>query len=472
MSFPFRNLFRQQRRWERRLQRSDGQAHHYDSDEGTVSCSTVSWGDEPTQQIQRSQNGNSNIRNAPTTELQNNDSFDDMTLVTLPEDTDQICLLFAGLEDEQQQEMELRALSLSLAVLDQSSSTVKSSPLPPMVVTETSDEKPSTNTTQKPSKTSATPDEIIGPLDDAASKTTHRHTRNPYRLPNLPPKALKSDDHLIQSEREGHPDSELSRMEAAKGMFGNRQRSSTTGCMDQFQEYSKPPPSCSVDASQERRPVGLYLYGDEETLTGYECLIRKQLEFFEPKEASPNSTGCSNTRMVVGLRCRHCAHIGSKSIGGMVYPVRPDLLAETAHKLVTGHLLKSCPYVSDPLRKEIRRLMHGGNQGSQSRSDPPKERAKKSPADDSNEATPREPEVLPPRPPKTRLYPRYWLEAAMECGIVVSQSKNSLRWSTAFKPNPFGQRKLHRRYYNYRIGCNNLPRRRHRPTYSDPLQPY
>ena len=57
----------------------------------------------------------------------------------------------------------------------------------------------------------------------------------------------------------------------------------------------------------------LYLDGDEQYLTDYQCLLRRQLEVFE---AGPNdlrgSTQGRNAQIVlgqVGLRCRHCANL-------------------------------------------------------------------------------------------------------------------------------------------------------------------
>jgi hypothetical protein len=68
--------------------------------------------------------------------------------------------------------------------------------------------------------------------------------------------------------------------------------------------------SSIIDSDESRC---LYLDGDEQYLTEYQCLLRKQLEIFE---AVPNdlrgSTQGRNVRIVigqVGLRCRHCANL-------------------------------------------------------------------------------------------------------------------------------------------------------------------
>lgn len=176
-----------------------------------------------------------------------------------------------------------------------------------------------------------------------------------------------------------------------------------------------------VDAALERPPIGLYLYGDEEHLTAYECLVRKQVEFFEP--LSP-AEGAPSARMV-GLRCRHCAHQSSKD--SIALNLHRDRLAHAADKLTQGHMLRSCPFVPSSLRDELARL----------------------------------------RDSRTAFRSVYWCETARECGIVAMTNTQTLRWVTPYEPNPFGRRKLHRQYYNYRLDsrmgstngrCGNLSR--------------
>mmetsp|Transcript_12212 Transcript_12212/g.22734 ORF Transcript_12212/g.22734 Transcript_12212/m.22734 type:complete len:514 (+) Transcript_12212:465-2006(+) len=73
-------------------------------------------------------------------------------------------------------------------------------------------------------------------------------------------------------------------------------------------------------------PAVLYTEADEEKLTSYQCLLRKQLELFE---ANMDDVRCSTRQGrtapiklgQVGLRCRHCAgvHLASRTKGAAYY---------------------------------------------------------------------------------------------------------------------------------------------------------
>ena len=78
-------------------------------------------------------------------------------------------------------------------------------------------------------------------------------------------------------------------------------------------------------ASSEQRSRVLYVKGDEQYLTEYQCLLRKQLEMFE---AGPNDLrGSTQGRNIpillgqVGLRCRHCAKLplAARTKGAVYY---------------------------------------------------------------------------------------------------------------------------------------------------------
>ena len=73
-----------------------------------------------------------------------------------------------------------------------------------------------------------------------------------------------------------------------------------------------------------REPMCLYLECDDVNLSSYQCLIRKQIEFFQATQQEIDATAQGrNTPIVmgqVGIRCRHCAiHSPIHRRAGAVY---------------------------------------------------------------------------------------------------------------------------------------------------------
>ena len=91
-------------------------------------------------------------------------------------------------------------------------------------------------------------------------------------------------------------------------------------------------PSGKSTRVPHRDPTSLYLECDDQNLSPYQCLIRKQIEFFQASQEEIDGTAQGrNTPIVlgqVGIRCRHCAiHAPQKRRAGAVYfprRVRPQ----------------------------------------------------------------------------------------------------------------------------------------------------
>ena len=63
-----------------------------------------------------------------------------------------------------------------------------------------------------------------------------------------------------------------------------------------------------------RPPIPLYLSCNPDKLSEYQCLIRKEMEFFEALQLEVDSNAKGRNRPVVlgqvGIRCRHCRFVG------------------------------------------------------------------------------------------------------------------------------------------------------------------
>jgi hypothetical protein len=91
-----------------------------------------------------------------------------------------------------------------------------------------------------------------------------------------------------------------------------------------------------------RQPVVLYSSNDNNRLTDYQILARKQIELFEALPEDVDTTTQGRVRRVVlgqvGIRCRHCALLPPKERkrGAFYYPSRLDVVyqASCAGRLV------------------------------------------------------------------------------------------------------------------------------------------
>jgi hypothetical protein len=189
-----------------------------------------------------------------------------------------------------------------------------------------------------------------------------------------------------------------------------------------------------------RPPVALYSLDDNKLLTPYECLIRKQLEFFQADpldvqecfQAANTASLLGNNNAImepkqgqVGIRCCHCAHIHPHNTvrrGAMQFPRHPEGIVTSAFQLAQTHLLQACPYVSTTLREELKRLQYQQQQQQQQ-------------------------QAACCCPSTTK----YWAGIAQENGIF---SGGELYWN--IKPHQDGnrlrKRHLPKQYYNYKVG--------------------
>ena len=74
------------------------------------------------------------------------------------------------------------------------------------------------------------------------------------------------------------------------------------------------------------RVYSLHLSSDEQNLSRYQCLARKQIEIFETTDNEAGSNAQGRNRPIipgqVGIRCKHCAHLPRKErkTGSVYYP--------------------------------------------------------------------------------------------------------------------------------------------------------
>lgn len=115
----------------------------------------------------------------------------------------------------------------------------------------------------------------------------------------------------------------------------------------------------------QRGPVVAYLDIDRDSLSDYQCLFRKQIEFFQAGTQDVESNAQGRNRPIVrdqvGIRCRHCSYLPPKlrARGAVFYPSKLTGIYQAAQNMATHHLCDRCPQVPQKVRAELLRLKDG-----------------------------------------------------------------------------------------------------------------
>ena len=123
------------------------------------------------------------------------------------------------------------------------------------------------------------------------------------------------------------------------------------------------------------RCTTLYMPADEEMLSDHQCLLRKQIEFFEADIDDVEIVTPGRRKEVVlgqvGVRCKHCAWVPvrQRTKGAVYYPAKLKGLYQAAQNMAVSHFCEACqnidPFVQAQLRayNEAKSTSgHGGKQ--------------------------------------------------------------------------------------------------------------
>jgi hypothetical protein len=108
-----------------------------------------------------------------------------------------------------------------------------------------------------------------------------------------------------------------------------------------------------------RAPAVLYMSCDDDSLSEYQCLVRKQIELFEAgrEEVESNAKGRNKPIVLgqVGIRCGHCSMLNPRHRvrGATYYPAKLNGLYQAAQSMASGHLCFHCQHIPDEIRQEL-----------------------------------------------------------------------------------------------------------------------
>jgi len=107
------------------------------------------------------------------------------------------------------------------------------------------------------------------------------------------------------------------------------------------------------------RTCGMDLPSDKSQLSGYQIMIRQQLEFFASQQDDIDYSVQGRKKKAklgqVGIRCRHCANIPlrQRGRGACYYPRTFDSIYQAAQNMATNHLHASCNQIPPEIRQQL-----------------------------------------------------------------------------------------------------------------------
>ena len=111
--------------------------------------------------------------------------------------------------------------------------------------------------------------------------------------------------------------------------------------------------------------IDLFLDFDSETLSEYQCLLRKQIELFEagPEEILASAQGRNSPILLgqVGIRCRHCARapVLHRSRRFAYYSKSMDGLYQVAQNMSKEHFVTTCQFIPPIEQHRLAALQQG-----------------------------------------------------------------------------------------------------------------
>jgi len=100
-----------------------------------------------------------------------------------------------------------------------------------------------------------------------------------------------------------------------------------------------------------RKPCPLFMSCDDEDLSEFQCMVRKQIEVFEAGKEDLEVNARGRNRPIipgqVGIRCRHCKVVPPKlrQRAALYYPSKLDRLYQMSQTIASVHLLEYCQHI-------------------------------------------------------------------------------------------------------------------------------
>jgi hypothetical protein len=120
-----------------------------------------------------------------------------------------------------------------------------------------------------------------------------------------------------------------------------------------------------------RPPILLAIDSDEQHLSPYQCLLRKQVELFETSEGDIKGKAQGRNIPIivgqVGVRCRHCASRPSvdRSTGAVFYSQTLGGIYQVSQNMCKNHFINNrCRTTPEDIKKKLISLRNSNSRGS------------------------------------------------------------------------------------------------------------
>ena len=108
-----------------------------------------------------------------------------------------------------------------------------------------------------------------------------------------------------------------------------------------------------------RAPVCLYLSCNVDSLSQYQCEIRKNIELFEAIQCDVDSNAKGRNKPIVlgqvGIRCKYCSLVApsERESGAMYYPTTLEGIYQASQIMANTHILEKCTHIPTSTRQEL-----------------------------------------------------------------------------------------------------------------------
>mmetsp|Transcript_15028 Transcript_15028/g.23092 ORF Transcript_15028/g.23092 Transcript_15028/m.23092 type:complete len:369 (-) Transcript_15028:68-1174(-) len=120
--------------------------------------------------------------------------------------------------------------------------------------------------------------------------------------------------------------------------------------------------ACAASQSEQLSPISLYMPCDDNYLSEYQILLRKQIEFFQTGETELEAVAHSRQTKVkvgkVGIRCKHCAKLAPslRPKGAVYYPGHLRALYQAAQNMAKTHFSGRGRMIDQHLQSHMQKL--------------------------------------------------------------------------------------------------------------------
>jgi hypothetical protein len=129
-----------------------------------------------------------------------------------------------------------------------------------------------------------------------------------------------------------------------------------------FATDASPASNSGDEGKGDDRLIPISLPSDEENISEYQCLVRKQIYLFEARAEDVASNAQGRNRPIVlgqvGIQCCHCYFLSPdrRTRGSVYFPGKLSGLYQAAQNMAINHFTESCQHISETKRANIKLL--------------------------------------------------------------------------------------------------------------------